>query len=143
MTVEENKQTALRFFTDIWSKGDIDTLYEILDEDFTLHYSVPPFDVNREQMKEILIEDRGAFDNLLYDTYDVVAEGDKVAIQWRMHSKHTAKWQGIEATNEEVQLKGITIFTLKNGKITDALAVSDALALLRQLHAIEIKASLD
>jgi len=136
-SVEANKELARRFFTEIWSKGDLNTLYEILADDFMLHYSVPPYDVNREQMKETMIEDREVFEDLTYDILDTTGGEDKVAILWRMRSKHIGEWQGIKATNKDVSLKGMTLFTMKDGKIVDAAAISDALSLLTQLGAIK------
>jgi len=71
---------------------------------------------------------------LIFD--DIVSEGDRVAIRFRLNMTHTGEFNGIPATNRRVSLPGITIFRFVGGKSVERWSESDFLGLMQQLGVI-------
>jgi predicted ester cyclase len=71
----------------------------------------------------------------------MIAEGDYVAARWIGGGKHTGvAFDDLAVgslpkpnTGKEIYFSGITIFTLKNGKITREIAEEGGLSVLQQL----------
>ena len=125
MGANENRIAVRRFLDDIWSKGDMDAVDELLAPDF-------------EAFKNLVHANRTAFQNLTYRAApgDVVAEDDKAAAYWTMSAKHVGAWAGIEATGIDVSIEGMTFFRFgADGKIIDARVQNDVRGLRSQLGA--------
>lgn len=54
-----------------------------------------------------------AFADARFSVDDVIAEEDLVAVRHRFHGIHNAKFQGVPASGEPVEISGIAIFRLK------------------------------
>ena len=137
MGANENRIAVRRFLDDIWSKGDMAAIDELLDPDFAFILAFMRTD-GIEGFKNLVHANRTAFENLTYVAApgDVVAEDDKAAAYWTMSAKHVGTWAGIEATNVDVSIEGMTFFRIgADGKITDARVQNDVRGLRRQLGA--------
>ena len=135
MGANENRIAVRRFLDDIWSKGDMDAIDELLDPNFAFILAFMRTD-GVEAFKNLVHANRTAFENLTYVAApgDVVAEDDKAAAYWTMSAKHVGTWAGIEATNVNVSIEGMTFFRIgADGKITDARVQNDVRGLRRQL----------
>jgi len=71
-----------------------------------------------------------------YEIHDQVAQGDLVAnrITWR--GVHRGDLAGIPATGRSVELRGINMFRVKDGRVVEQWAELDMLGLLQQIGAI-------
>jgi steroid delta-isomerase-like uncharacterized protein len=67
---------------------------------------------------------------------DVIAEGDKVAVRHRLQGTHQAEFQGIPATGRQVEVNGIVIFRIANGKIAEAWLNADIMGMMQQLGVV-------
>jgi predicted ester cyclase len=52
---------------------------------------------------------------------EIIAEGDKVVLRFKMHGTHLGTWAGVPATRKPVSLVGIDIYTVKDGKLADVV----------------------
>ena len=74
-----------------------------------------------------------AFDVVTWLRKAFAGQGDTVVIEWEWRGTHKGEIFGIPATDREVELRGASLFTLKDGQITFERDYWDRLALLRQL----------
>jgi steroid delta-isomerase-like uncharacterized protein len=58
---------------------------------------------------------------------------DGVAFEWTLTGTHTGTWGGVRATNQKIQLKGLSFVRIRDGRITYQSQVYDSAALNRQL----------
>lgn len=58
---------------------------------------------------------------------------DGVAFEWTLTGTHTGTWGGVRATNQKIQLKGLSFVRVRDGRITYQSQVYDSAALNRQL----------
>ena len=79
---------------------------------------------------------RSAFSGWHFTVEDVIAEGDKVVLRGTFRGSHTGEFFGIPPTGKQVEISGIHILTIKDGKVTEHWANNDDLKLMQQLGVI-------
>lgn len=67
---------------------------------------------------------------------DVVAEGDRVAVRYRLTATHQGPFMGIPATGKAITLNGMTILRFANGRCVKRWQQADNLGLLQQLGVV-------
>jgi len=60
-----------------------------------------------------------------YEVDDLIAEGDRVVVRWRLLGTHKGSYHGIAPTGKAVTLKGIAIYRLEAGKVAERWVVTD------------------
>jgi steroid delta-isomerase-like uncharacterized protein len=68
-----------------------------------------------------------------YEVDDLVAEGDRVVVRWRMLGTHKGEFRGIAATGRAIVLNGIAIYRVEDGKLRERWVVSDLQGVLEQI----------
>jgi predicted ester cyclase len=81
---------------------------------------------------------RTALPDLHITLEDTIAEGDKVVARWTARGTHKGAAQlpglgHVAATGKEMQVSGITIFQMRNGKIVETWGATEKLEALRHL----------
>ena len=71
-----------------------------------------------------------------YEIQDQIAQGDLVAnrITWR--GVHSSNLAGVPATGRSIELRGINMFRVRDGRVVEQWAQLDMLGLLQQIGAI-------
>ena len=77
----------------------------------------------------------GAFPDLTIRVDELIAEGDRVACQWKATGTQKGPMLGIPATNTAAAWTGTTIYGFVDGKIADVKTNWDSFELVQQLHA--------
>jgi predicted ester cyclase len=73
-----------------------------------------------------------------YDIHDQIAQGDLVANRLTWRGVHSAELAGVAPTGRAVELRGINIFRVKDGRVVEQWAELDMLGLLQQIGAIPL-----
>jgi len=119
VSAEENLALVRRFF-EAQGEGDLDTLDEILADDFVDRSLLPSEDPDREGYKRSVAEDHAAFSELRYIIEDQVATGDKVVSRLTIRRIHDrGEFVGIAPTGEEYEATGIVIHRIVGGRIAE------------------------
>jgi steroid delta-isomerase-like uncharacterized protein len=58
---------------------------------------------------------------------------DSIAWEWTLTGTHTGTWGGIRPTRQRLQLKGVSLMRLREGRVAEVASYYDSLALNRQL----------
>jgi steroid delta-isomerase-like uncharacterized protein len=74
-----------------------------------------------------------AFPDLRFVEEDVVVQGDRAVLVWTAHGTHGGKLMHIPPTGRKIAVRGISVLTIEDGKITHGLYVWDAAGLLRAI----------
>ena len=64
---------------------------------------------------------------------EIIAEGDRVGMFWRLNGTHKGNLFGIAPTGRKFDVWEIGVFRLKDGRITEGWFMADEVGLLRQL----------
>jgi steroid delta-isomerase-like uncharacterized protein len=128
---------ARRYFEEVWNRGKVDVLDELLAPDYVNHtpsFGSPPPGPNG--LKPIVLAMRRAFPDLHFTIEDVVATPNAVAIRTTMTGTHDGDLFGIAPTHRRVNVTQIQIERLRGGRIVEHWRVTDELTLMRQLGVV-------
>ncbi|KAL7893068.1 SnoaL domain-containing protein [Trichoderma sp. SZMC 28014] len=149
LTVQErNKQIAARYSEEFWGKGNENIVDELCSDDFVSNYPMHGRREGKIEVKKMLLEFRKAFPNVTFRPYGpipMIAEKDYVVTRWIGGGKHTGVafddlpvgQLATPNTGKIIHFSGTTIFTIKDGKITEELGEEGALTALQQLGIID------
>ena len=140
MSPADNKRVVLRILDEFWGKGNVGVLDELLAADCVNYEQSNPELRGKEACKQWAVEVRRAnmqgFPDVEIELEDLVAEGDKVAKRWVFRGTNTGEYAGIPPTGKQVTMRGITLYKLAGGKVTELYWNYDVLGLLQQLGAL-------
>jgi steroid delta-isomerase-like uncharacterized protein len=135
MTATNNKLLADRVWDEVWHQGDLERIEELFASDFVRHD--PGREIRgREENRQFIKGFRAAFPDVHFTVLDQIAEGDKVAVRYRLEATHLGDFQGMPPTRKQVAYSGILIYRVANGKIAEQWTEFDLLGFLKQLGAL-------
>jgi steroid delta-isomerase-like uncharacterized protein len=76
------------------------------------------------------------FPDLHITTNDLIAEGDNVTKVWTVNCTHNGELMGIPATGKQIEVKGIEVLRVADGKIAENWVSMDNLGMMQQLGVI-------
>jgi steroid delta-isomerase-like uncharacterized protein len=135
---EQNKALVRRALDEVWSKGNVDLIDQLLTPDCTI-FSSPGFRRPNEKssghgsVKQFVTSNRGAFPDLQLTIDDLVAEQDKVVARFTVSGTHKAEFLGHRPTGKRAQVSGISVFYIAGDKIREVWGVIDSAGLMEQL----------
>jgi steroid delta-isomerase-like uncharacterized protein len=133
---EKNKELVYRWFEEVWNQGKREVIDELMAKDGVVH-GLADADGNpisgTDGFHCFHDQFRGAFPDIVVNVEDVCAEGDKVVARCSVRATHTGESLGFAATNAPIEIEGVAIVRIENGKIAEAWNHFDFLAMNRQL----------
>ena len=130
--LEKNKAVARRVFDEIFNQGKFEVADEIYAKDFVNH------GVHRDVgLKEDQDAARGwklAFPDGKMTVLKEIAEGDLVTVLYTGTGTNTGEGNGLPATGKQIEARGITIWRIVNGKITEEWSEFDRLGIMKDLR---------
>jgi steroid delta-isomerase-like uncharacterized protein len=137
MSAQENKALARRWVEGLFNEGNLAVADEILSPDFVLHAPFEPRELRgREAVKQFISAYRQAFPDGHTTIEEQIAEGDKAVNRWRVRATHQGEFQGIAASGKRVEVTGIDIVRVAEGKLAEGWVELDGLGWLQQMGAI-------
>ncbi len=118
-----------------YNHGAADEASEIFSPDFVAYMpGQPPMD--RAAFEHYVGGVSAGIPGYTYEIHDQIAQGDLVVNRITWHGVHTAELAGIPATGLSVELRGINMFKVKDGRVVEQWAELDLFGLLQQIGAI-------
>ena len=131
---EDIKKLAIRWMDDNWNKRREAVIDELMDLNCCAQMEgvdIKCSDDFREARKELLT----AFPDLKLEVEQAVAEGDTVALRWRVTGTHQGDALGLRRTGRPFEAVGTTWMKFANGKIVWGRDTWNQGALFAQLSA--------
>jgi steroid delta-isomerase-like uncharacterized protein len=123
-------------WNDIINKRDIEKINETsFDKNITLITS-PENVVGIQGFKDYYKNYLTGFSDVTFTIVDAFGQGDKIVKHWNFKGKHTGEFFGIPATGKEVNVYGVTLVVMKDGKIAQEQDFLDNLEFMQQLGII-------
>ena len=138
MSVEENKAVLRREVEELYNHtGNLDVVEEIFSPDYVSHEPASGEVRGIEGARQFAATFRGAFPDLENTIEDMVAEDEKVVMRFRGSGTHLGETEAFgPPTGNRMEITGITIKRLTDGKIVEAWTNFDALGMMQQLGVI-------
>ena len=119
----DNRAVARTALERVCARGDMDLAPTCYAEDFADHFAAGDYH-GLEGVRRSTELYRALFDDLAFEVVDQVAAEDRVASRWRLTGSNRGR---------RVELWGITISRLRDGRIVEDWSAFDSLELLRRL----------
>ena len=130
-----NKALLRRFYKEVYVDWDMALADEVLSPRFTSHDWPNDGRTGPQAFRDYYAAIRSAVPDALYEVDDLIAEGDRVVVRWRLLGTHQGDFGGIAATGRPIALKGIAIYRVDDGKLMERWVVSDLHGLLEEIGA--------
>ena len=132
----ENKALIRRYAEEIWNKGNLAVIDNIIATNFSGLFSGLPEFTGLEGFKQRFTSMYTAFPDLQVTIEDMFAEGDKVMARWTMRGTHKGDLMGLAPTGKQVTWTAIVIYRIVGGKIEQMWGEVDNMGLMQQLGAV-------
>jgi predicted ester cyclase len=122
----DNKAIARRYFAEILNTGSAAAIDAIVAADVVFR-NPPNVVTGIAEFRKLVSALRGAFPDLHFTLEDELAEGNKVATRWVMRGTQGPR---------KLDVSGMDIFLIENGKIREIWVNMDTLAQARQMGTV-------
>ena len=135
MTSEQNEAVGHRWHLEVVQEGNTGLADQILNPDVLIH-------VNGQESrgvdaaKQLATALKTAFPDIRITHHEAIVSGDRVAIRWTSDQTHGGDYFGTPASGKRIQIEGLDLFHIRDGKIAEMWIEFDNLGILQQMGAI-------
>jgi len=101
MSAEDNKTLAWRWLDEVWNKGDLSLIDELIAPNYVLHDPIRPGLKGRAGIKESIATFRAAFPDIHFTIEAQIAEGEQIVSRYIVQGTHLGPLMGIPATGKQ------------------------------------------
>jgi len=132
MSAEENKASVRRMAEEVFNKGSMSIVPELITHDYVYN---SPFGEFKGPLGFMLFTAmmRNAFPDIHMAIDDMIGEGNKVAVRLSWRGTFTGKFGDIEPTGKSINMSTAYFYRYKNGKGVEATHYTDMLTFYQQL----------
>ena len=128
---------AHQWFEEVWNQDNLAAIDRLAHPDAEAFGFPNPESISgRDGFKEAARQFRSAFSDIHVHIDDVITEGDKMAVRWTAHMKHTGTGLGIAPTGESATLHGMSFLEMRDGLLLRGWNAFDLATTMNRLGAI-------
>jgi len=134
MSIEANKEIARRYFEEFVNERRLDVLEEIVAPDAvdeTRAYSGGTGD--RDDFRQHALWLWENVQDVKATITDLIAEGDRVVVYWRIEGIHQGTIFGVPGTGKAFTGNSISTVTIRNGRVVRYTVLPDRLGIIKQI----------
>ena len=133
-----NYESTIRAALNRVNAGDLEGYLELYAEDATLHYLPPglPGGVAGARLFYSIV--LAGFPGLQITPVDFIADGDQVAVRFRMRGTQGGEFMGVPVSGKPIDVQGITIMRFEDGKCVERWSETDMMGLMTQIGAVPV-----
>lgn len=122
-------------WVDVWNTGAYERLPDVLDESATVYDPGAPGGVleGRDEVDAHLRELRTGFPDFAIRLEEMLSGDGVVMTTWTATATHEGEFDGIPATDREIELQGMSRTSIRDGRIVEDRICHDFHAFLEQL----------
>ncbi len=133
----ETEQRNLRAVADVlkyWNSGDIEGIVGFYDDEIVWkNVALEETYEGKDGVREFLTRLFTAIPDLEFTVQYKIASGDNVSEQWTVAGTHLGTFTGIPATGRRVEIRAISMVTMRDGKFLRDEFYWDTGAVMRQM----------
>jgi steroid delta-isomerase-like uncharacterized protein len=130
------------FYDEILSKGNLDKIDDLVTDDVVDHEEgMPGQPEGKDGVRFFVNTMREAFSDLEATTDVSLDSGDLACARVTITGKHTGEFMGVPASDKPIEVEGIDIIRIADGKCAEHWGVTDLMSLMQQIGAIPEPAS--
>jgi len=137
-SLEQHQHIIQRYYDEVWNRGRLDVLDELLDPAYINHTpSVPNPPPGPGGLKPIVAAIRKAFPDLHYEIKDIVANDSMVVARVIMTGTQKDSLFDLPPTGKKITVNQINIEKIRNGRVVEHWRVTDELTMMKQLGFVQ------
>jgi steroid delta-isomerase-like uncharacterized protein len=129
----DNKALVRRYVEEVLNKKNLDLIDQLFARAFIDHDSSMPEAKGPAGVKRLAAMAHASFPDLHFTIEDMVAEGNRVVYRYSLRGTHQNEFIGMAATGRQINVTGIHIYRVADGKLQEEWENWDMLGLMRQL----------
>ncbi len=138
MSLENNKQLVRDYIEKVVNTGDIDDIEKYISPDYYEGNKPNGRIVGIEGAKEHILGVRRTYPDLHLTIEQQIAEGDWVVTRVTARGTHEGIWLGIKPTGKKVEMTGVNIEKVIDGRIVEHGGAANMLEALLEIGAIKV-----
>jgi steroid delta-isomerase-like uncharacterized protein len=140
MTVQENRNTVLRFWEEVFNQRHFELLDKLFTEDYVYHGAGGQDVKGADNLQQFLGGYFKAFPDLRADVEDIFGVDNKMVSRVMCHGTHQGDLMGMPPTGKQIAIRVICVNRFAGTKIAEDWELPDLFGMLRQLGAIPMPA---
>lgn len=140
---EKNIEMYTRVWDDIVNNRNIDEINTTNFDPNVVLVSSPENIVGIEDFKSYYQNYLTGFSDITFTIKDVFGQGDKLVKHWNFKGKNTGEFFGMPATGKSVDIDGVTLVKMKDGKIAQEQDFMDNTVFMQQLGLVSDPANVN
>jgi predicted ester cyclase len=137
--MEANKKVVKSYTENIINTGNVSNISSFISPDYAEVYQNKRFILGIEGAKQHILGVRETYPDLNLSIERQLADGDWVITTYTMTGTHLGNWMGIKPTGKKIQVTGVNIDKVIEGKIVEHGGAANLFESLLEIGAIEIK----
>lgn len=129
----DNISIVKRVIDEVWNQGKLDVLPQLVSPQIVGSDSLAGDLKGMDGFERHIKAMRTAFPDLRLRTDDILNVGDRVIVRWTATGTNRGTLAGIPATNKQGTVHGMTLNTIRDGKLVEMHASWDTLSMIQQL----------
>jgi predicted ester cyclase len=134
----ESNRNLIRQVLNLIDERKLDEAFELYALDYVYHGPDGEILEGRDGIRGLWEVFLVGFPDLHSTVEDIVTEGDKLVLRWRLEGTHSGEFMGVAPSGAKVNLRITEIFRIANGQLVEAWDQYDALGLMQQIGAIPV-----
>lgn len=130
---ESIKGIPLRWYEEGVNAGHFELVDELFDPEVSFRCPSMGEGKGIAAAKEYLAPIRKALPDLRVTVEDVAEHGDLVLVGWKLNAHHRGEFMGIAPSGRAVEMRGMTVLRVANGKIVEFYDHGDLLGMLNKM----------
>lgn len=132
---DDLKALGQRFYDEVFNKGNLDFIDEMLTEDFVEHEEMPGMGNDKAGVMQWFTLLREAFPDMSIEVLAMAADGDQLLAHAIMRATHQGEFMGLAASGRSVEVAIFDRLRFRDGRCVDHWGVTDTMAMMEQLGA--------
>ena len=137
--MDDTTQANLDFYRKLWddilNHGRFDLIGTHFSPDYSFKSPGASF-TGVEAAKDHYGAYGAAFSDIEFVVHDAFGDGEKLAKHWPFRGTHTGELFGIPPTGKRVEMSGVTLARVADGKVMEEMDYAEDLSLMQQLGVI-------
>ena len=129
-----NKLLVGRLYQSVWNEQKLEYLDQLIAETHALiEPTVSGTAVGPAAYRRPVEGFLRGLPDLKFTVDETVSEGDKLVVYWTITGTHQGSLFGVAPTNKKMNICGVTMHQIAEGKILESTVIWDRLSLMKQL----------
>lgn len=138
MSTEENKLIVRRYIEEVINTGNVGEIAKFISPDYVETHDKTGQSRGIEGAKNHILSVRQTYPDLHLTVEQQIAEGDWVVTRITARGTHRGMWLGMKPTGKAVEITGVNIEKVINGRIVEHGGAANLLEPLLKIGAIQV-----